>query len=567
MTTDQSPIAGLQALAREMLESGQRCEIEVLADQAERYTALLGACTEPLPLTAYQGALDGAKKARCFRELVRIAEQLTRQGHGTPYVRTLHAQGLIELRQISVAIQLLQSVVRDTPKGDYYRLEAFGLLGRAYKQLFVDEKRMPPQTYGADDLMRSINNYAAGYLDSPSDDKLWHSLNIAALVKRAERDKIEFTPPIDRHALTREIIERLEPKGAHAAMNDLDLWTPGTIANAYLNQENWDKAAYWYGRYAQQDKIDAFKLIGTIRQLEQVYGISCGNDPAGRILTSLKARAARLRAGHASFESADIAALKELPNDDRLLEAVLGTKAPAEIKWLKTGLDRACSVATILRKRGRRPHGTGFLVRGRDLLPSLGDEVFLLTNYHVLSDPPHPRAIRPDEAVITFDEVAGSKTYDCTGIVWSSVVEELDASLVRLEPRVEGLTPLPIAPDDLLPDSYRDGGDKAHAYVIGRPEGQLLSISLHDSEVVDFGYKHAGRPHHTYIHYKTPTKPGNSGSPVFDEFDWQVIGLHHMGPQSSGGNRKLHGKTGFNPPANEGIAIRSIRRQIAADKA
>ena len=123
-----------------------------------------------------------------------------------------------------------------------------------------------------------------------------------------------------------------------------------------------------------------------------------------------------------------------------------------------------------------------------------------------------------------------------------------------------------IAADEALPDCFRDTSDNCNAFVIGRPEGQLLSISLHDSEMIDLGYKHASRPQHAYLQYKTPTKPGNSGSPVFDEFKWEVIGLHHMGPPPSGGNRKLHGKEGFNPPANEGIAIRSIRCQIGEDK-
>ena len=29
-----------------------------------------------------------------------------------------------------------------------------------------------------------------------------------------------------------------------------------------------------------------------------------------------------------------------------------------------------------------------------------------------------------------------------------------------------------------------------------------------------------------YVHYKTPTDPGSSGSPVFNQ-KWQLVALHH----------------------------------------
>ena len=565
-TEDAGRIVRLTGLAGEIDALGRQCDVETLRQKAETYVETLESAAGTLPEAAYRPAVEGMRRARAFTELARTCDRLTRLGQATQFIRTLHAQALIELRQVMVAIPLLEAIVSETPKGDPDRLEAFGLLGRAYKQLYVDEKRVPRATFARENLYKAIQNYSNGMTDARAEDATWHAINVAALVKRAERDKVVLDPPIDVGSLTGFLIGHLRARADNPARTDLDVWVPGVIGGAYLTNGDWQNAAHWYGRYAQQPGIDAFKLIGTIRQLEEVYEIKPGVGEAGVILASLKARAGRLRTGHATFEAADIAALNGLADNDKLLEAVLGKRAPAEIKWLKTGLARAASVATVMRRLTGKPHGTGFLVRGGDLWKDLGDEVFLLTNFHVLSDPPHSHAIRPGEALVTFDEGSDGNTYQCGEIIWSSPVEELDASLVRLKTPVDGLGPLPLAHDDLLPEAFLDDSEKANAYVIGRPEGQLLSISLHDSELIDVGYKQAARSQHTYLHYKTPTKPGNSGSPVFDETRWEVIGLHHMGPPSSGGSRRLQGKDGFNAPANEGIALRSIRRQIAEDR-
>ncbi len=565
-TADADHIAKLNGLAGEIDKLGRDCDVETLRQTAEAYVEALESAPDEVPQAAYRPAIEGMKRARAFTELARTCDRLTRRGQGTAYVKTLHAQALIELRQVTVAIPLLEAIVRERPKGDPDRLEAFGLLGRAYKQLYVDEKREPRATFGAANLHKAIESYALGLSDGKPEDATWHAISMAGLIKRAERDGVALPAPVTSSDFTSFLISYLVPRAEAVAKTEADVWVPGVIGGAYLNQGDWQKAAHWYGRYAQQPGIDAFKLIGTIRQLEEVYEIKPGVGEAGVILASLKARAGRLRTGHATFEAADIAALGRLSDDDKLLEAVLGRKAPAEIRWLKTGLLRARSVATVQRRRSGRPHGTGFLVRGSDLWSGLGKESYLLTNHHVLSLPPHTRAIRPDEALVTFDEGKDGHTYECDRIVWSSPVDGLDACLVRLKTPVEDLEPLPLAPDAALPEAFIDDSDRSNAYVIGRPEGQELSISLHDSELIDVGFKYHDQPHHVFLHYRTPTKPGNSGSPVFDEDKWEVIGLHHMGPPASGGTRKLQGKDGFNAPANEGIALRSIRRQIAKDQ-
>jgi V8-like Glu-specific endopeptidase len=59
------------------------------------------------------------------------------------------------------------------------------------------------------------------------------------------------------------------------------------------------------------------------------------------------------------------------------------------------------------------------------------------------------------------------------------------------------------------------------------------------------------------LHYRTPTDPGSSGSPVFNS-EWEVIALHHSGSSKT---PRLHGG-GFYE-ANEGIALSAIRAAMS----
>ncbi|MGC4086186.1 MAG: serine protease, partial [Vicinamibacterales bacterium] len=68
-------------------------------------------------------------------------------------------------------------------------------------------------------------------------------------------------------------------------------------------------------------------------------------------------------------------------------------------------------------------------------------------------------------------------------------------------------------------------------YIIGYPKGGRLQIWLHDSTLLDVDDTER------LVHYRTPTEPGSSGSPVFNS-EWEVIALHHSGSSQT---RRLHG--------------------------
>ena len=77
-----------------------------------------------------------------------------------------------------------------------------------------------------------------------------------------------------------------------------------------------------------------------------------------------------------------------------------------------------------------------------------------------------------------------------------------------------------------------------------------MSFSLQDNLLLDWDERK--------LHYRTPTEPGSSGSPVFND-QWELIALHHAGRADM---RKLNGLAGTYE-ANEGISIHAIRAGIA----
>ena len=204
--------------------------------------------------------------------------------------------------------------------------------------------------------------------------------------------------------------------------------------------------------------------------------------------------------------------------------------------------------------------GSGFLVRGGDLAPALGDELLVLTNFHVINAQGAEDAQTPDGVEVAFEAADPVARLAVSEIVWSSPVGRHDASLVRLSAQPVGITPMPLAP--ALPLLGQGG----RVYVIGYPGGRDLSVSLQDNELLDHEGPSAGTPSDpevVRVHYRTPTEPGSSGSPVFNQSGWQVIGLHHMGGDLMA---RLNGRAGTYP-ANEGIWIRSIAAAAARELA
>jgi V8-like Glu-specific endopeptidase len=193
------------------------------------------------------------------------------------------------------------------------------------------------------------------------------------------------------------------------------------------------------------------------------------------------------------------------------------------------------------------PVGTAWVVRGGDIIESFGDELMLLTNSHVVSQSPVlSETLFPEDAWANFTSLEGGVRFKVDSVVFESPQRELDASLMKMQALPAGVPPLKLSKRLPLADGEQ------RVYVVGHPKGGDVKISIDDNILLD----HDG----TKLHYRAPTEPGSSGSPVFNK-KLRVIALHHAGRDDM---PKLNNKPG-KYEANEGISLEQISRAASKE--
>jgi len=400
-------------------------------------------------------------------------------------------------------------------------------------------------------LQRAVEIYAGVYRSGPA-THLWHGINAAALAARAAKDGVPLPNGPDPAVLASEILATLANRGPREA---LPAWDLATGAEASLALGDTNGALLWLAQYVQRPDADAFELASTRRQLKEVWRLTVDAMPGALLLPILEAQLLNRQGGNVELAGREVTpTIQKIEKTEQQthgiqLEKVLGKEGVVTLGWYRIGLDRAQAVAKVLNQVGDG-FGTGFLVRGGDLVPAFGDELLLLTNAHVVSSDPAVQAqvgsLEPANATIIFEafEAAAGQQFKIKELLFTSPPNELDASLLRLDPPVPACKLFPVA--KRLP--VVDGTQKV--YVIGHPGGRTLSISLNDNLLLDWDdWK---------VHYRAPTEGGSSGSPVFNQ-QWDLIGLHHAGSLTM---PRLKGQDGTYA-ANEGIWIQRIIKALA----
>ena len=149
---------------------------------------------------------------------------------------------------------------------------------------------------------------------------------------------------------------------------------------------------------------NAFQLHGTLRQFTRIWNLE--DDPRGRDLVNiLRARILELPGGCLELSRQELQRVHDMPDPAApQLEAILGNEGAKTFKWWKTGLERASSVGAIRQKLGGRM-GTGFVIRASDLGRTPGDELLVLTNFHVVNPNGASPGIQPSAAEVVFEAV------------------------------------------------------------------------------------------------------------------------------------------------------------------
>jgi Trypsin-like peptidase domain len=534
---------------------------------------------------------------RQFAHLSQLSDRLlTRDARHFDSLAIPYAQGLIDGGHLLAAIDFLTAAVAGNQLTPKKKAVAHGLLGRAHKQIYMNFVRSPRDALALSDTMaprlqQAVQCYAVSFDKDRAGETSYHGINVVALCKRAERDSITLTDVPDADDAARRIIKDLEAK----VTSSPQAWDLATLAEAYLAVGDLENSAKYYGRYAKHEGLKPFQLLGTIRQLEQVWGLSADVTGEGAILTGLKSvlvanpeatptmliRPAEQRvlanARHANAQSVQYSQHFETMTPD-------GKQSQFEIIFrLARGGTAVAAVQIPKDGGGWTTHGTAFLVPGAQLSPQLDSKrSYMLTNAHVIWDkdqkgesgtPESSGKSAPwDKVRIVFevDEIEGRRDYyTCARVVWQSSSSRYDAVLFELDQPVPQTRtqPLELAGNDFRPVVEAKNIRGTKLFVIGHAGGRPMTIgyegSLEESGavLVDVGRReHESKDGPTYYHYRLPTEGGNSGSPVFTVDGWKVVALHHAGFPA----QRLNGASGT-IQANEGICIASIRAAITAD--
>jgi S1-C subfamily serine protease len=483
---------------------------------------------------------------REFAALARLGEAVGRHAPRDAITRCWYAQALIETGQATAAIDVLRPLATRLPRSDRSWPEAQGLIGRANKQIFFDATDKH-SIAAREALKQSLAAYRA-VLDAPETQSAWtwQGINVVAVLAAARRLRVRVAPGVDPVAMARRVIDALN----QVPEESRDEWHAATAAEAHLALRDWDSVALHLRAYVTSPKVTAFHLASTLRQFTEVWGLGTDAEHGRPLLGILQAQLMRKPGGILELNPAAMDQLTRAPEPERgQLEAILGDDGPRTYRWMLLGLERARSVAAI-ELRGIRRHGTGFLMRARDLGLVL-DELVVVTNHHVVNDEGSGEAIRPESTEVVFEATSPPQRLEVDKVLWQSPTDRHDVSILKLKSQPSDLKPL--SPAGALPVI----DEPQRVYVIGYPGGRELAFSLQDNELLDHEAPPKGKPPIAGVvrlHYRAPTEGGSSGSPVFND-EWNVIGLHHLGGKS--GVSRLNGTSGTYA-ANEGLWIQAI---------
>jgi hypothetical protein len=530
-------------------------------------TSYLDNSSLPLRRDDADRLLKTLRSARAFPAIADIAERLIARGQDHALLRRIYGQALIDKGQIAAGIEVLNALSNNKNAPADEQIEAVGILGRAYKQLYVNAHSRTPAR--GETLKQSLEFYRRAVRNRPITDAHWPMVNLIAMAKRGAKDGFAVAGQDEADRMASRIVNELGPR----AERGQDPWELASMGEACVALGDFRKAAHWFGRYANHPQVTPFHLGSTIRQLEELWGIKADEpSEAGQMLMALKTRLVSKPGGEIKLtreECVGVLSQNSLAASP-IAQSILGQEGPVRYEWLALGMQRPPAIARICRAKGLA-EGTGFLVDPNQLSTRLSaqypNELLLMTNIHVISKAAHPSAMTPEEARVYFDHDGKEESYRVNP-VWESPQNELDAALLSLDPpiRPAEIRPCPLAEDRVydqlkasaLLDPNGDRSPASNVYIMGHPLGQQLCLSLHDTEVLDKGAPPGGR--FEYLHYRTPTQRGHSGSPVFDDSDWRVVALHHAGSENTMIRRlsdpaKRH-------KANEGISIKAIRREV-----
>lgn len=260
-----------------------------------RTASLIGALVahlarRPYPYPAKQAYIDlqGLRQEREFELMKRYGGAVIASGTRQDRVQRVFAQALIETKEYARALDVLHSVIDDKDTSESEVFEAYGLIGRTYKQRYVEAMDEPDSS---ELLRRAIAAYETVYKQDRR--QFWHGVNAASCILRAERDGISAARPGLAQEIAQHVVEDLDRLAQTRA---LPVWDCASRAEALLALERYEDAERAIDVYVNHPDMRAFEVSSTFRQFEQVLELQ--RNPRGRpILARLREAVERYRGG------------------------------------------------------------------------------------------------------------------------------------------------------------------------------------------------------------------------------------------------------------------------------
>ena len=497
-------------------------------------------------------ALKALNKQRLFEPSNDLAEHWAMQRGFVPEVEKRRIQALIELGRFEKAESLAQDALLkaralDKPEAEFEVGEYLGHFGRLAKQRFVLSREIK-------DLKAAIGWYAKSYLGR-KDRPYFPGINIVALVAAMGRlyPSAEVAEDIRLPGIAMSVLKDVKEKVKEAS----DPWLLATASEASLALGKSDSAELWLHRFLSHPETGPFEIESYSRQLREIWQ---GNALNGKSLADRLCAIVDRHVMHTQQRwSISPAMLKTVQLNPQSLEKNFSGERTFTVDVIQKMLKQCAGIGCVTDGRGRRL-GTGFLVEASELgIANAGEWVFL-TNDHVIGTNTAD-SISAEEAWVTFELECAEQGSPISHKVLPEVLfssppgflgkpnaDTLDFTVVKLETWPKGGAPLRI--NSNLPALSH----KTKVFVVGHPSGDALQLSLHDSQLLDVCDEEL------LLHYRTPTEPGSSGSPVFNT-NWEVVALHHAGSRET---PRLRGRGTYE--ANEGISIRAIQEYIMSSR-
>lgn len=511
----------------------------------------LGARDKRVQAAQLRQAADALNsKGKLYQHTVRLGEAWGALRKFDAVIDKHHAQALVNLSALDEAQALLERGLAKIRKAggeseaSDEQFEYGGILARVYKQRFV-------LTGDKNALRQATRAYQEQARCAPEDESGWPAINAVALLMRQQRMGMLDRANATASALAQDVSAAMARRYTIQPDNP---WVAATMSEAMLALDKLDLAELWLYRFLNHPRVTPFALDSYDRQLREIWQGSAagGGYPPADVLVGVMARYLMRSQSRLSVSGSEVHDMAEqIHRDPDTFEKNFSNERGFGIGTLKSMLAKCESIGCVSNRAGER-RGTGFLVDGAALNLEAGP-VFV-TNAHVISSEVL-NATRPEDARVTFETDTSSESpvapYAVDKILFTSRPGRLGISSDAdklLDVTVVTLRGLPSARACLqLAEKLPSIEPNTRVYVVGHPRGGGLQFSLNDSVLLDIDEPRR------LVHYRTPTEPGSSGSPVFNAA-WEVIALHHAGSTTA---PRLHGRGNYE--ANEGISLGAIR--------